>query len=109
MTDARYHEELLPDLTSAVETQHGGRAIFVQAMSVRETFQGNCVWEGVVHVFDLEGHPNATSAYAWSSPIEANEKRRCFSLGRSNRRWMPCGRRSWRSIDLERRRKGRRL
>lgn len=39
------------------------------------TFRGQTVWEGVVHVFDLEGHPEATRAYAWSSPIEGSEKR----------------------------------
>jgi hypothetical protein len=38
------------------------------------------VWEGVVHVFDLEGHPKATRAYAWSSPIEGSTKRRFFAV-----------------------------
>jgi len=36
---------------------------------VRETFEGKTVYVGVVHVFDLTGHPTATSAYACSSPI----------------------------------------
>jgi len=47
---------------------------------VRETFQGEVVWEGVVHVFDLVEHPTATRAYAWSSPIEGSEKRRFFAV-----------------------------
>jgi hypothetical protein len=35
----------------------------------------------VVHVFDLEGgHPKATRAYAWSSPIEGSTKRRFFAV-----------------------------
>src|SRR5260370_32791773 len=34
--------------------------------------------EGVVHVFDLEGHPKATRAYAWSSPIEGSDNKRRF-------------------------------
>jgi hypothetical protein len=38
------------------------------------------VWEGVVHVFDLEGHPKAPRAYAWSSPIEGSTKRRFFAV-----------------------------
>jgi hypothetical protein len=38
------------------------------------------VWEGVVHVFELEGHPKATRAYAWSSPIEGSTKRRFFAV-----------------------------
>jgi hypothetical protein len=47
---------------------------------VREKFQGRMAWEGVVHVFDLEGHPTAKRAYAWSSPIEGSEKRRFFAV-----------------------------
>ena len=38
------------------------------------------VWEGAVHVFDLSGHPTATRAYAWSSPIEGSTKRRFFAV-----------------------------
>jgi hypothetical protein len=36
--------------------------------------------EGVVHVFDLAGHPTSTRAYAWSSPIEGSIKRRFFAV-----------------------------
>ena len=52
-------------------------ATLAQSVPVRETFQGQPAWEGVVHVFDLEGHPKATRAYAWSSPVEGSDKR-CF-------------------------------
>ena len=51
----------------------------------RETFEGKPVWEGVVHVFDLAGHPTATRAYAWSSPIEGSAKRRFFAVLHTNR------------------------
>jgi hypothetical protein len=57
-------------LREAVQNMHGGTATLAQSVPVRETFQGQTVWEGVVHVFDLAGHPTATRAYAWSSPIE---------------------------------------
>jgi hypothetical protein len=67
-------------LKEAIETQHGGTATFVQAGLVKETFKGSTVWEGVVHVFDLEGHPKAARAYAWSSPIEGSTKRRFFAV-----------------------------
>ena len=33
-----------------------------------------------MHVFDLAGHPTATRAYAWSSPIEGSTKRRFFAV-----------------------------
>ena len=67
-------------LKEAIEAQHGGTATFVQAGLVKETFKGSTVWEGVVHVFDLEGNPKAARAYAWSSPIEGSTKRRFFAV-----------------------------
>lgn len=67
-------------LKQAVESQHGGTATLAQSVPVKETFQGKTVWEGVVHVFDLAGHPKAARAYAWSSPIEGSAKRRFFAV-----------------------------
>ena len=73
--------DVSPDqLKQAVEGQHGGKAALVSAEPVNETFNGKTVWEGVVHVFDLEGHPKATRAYAWSSPIEGTERRRFYAV-----------------------------
>jgi hypothetical protein len=67
-------------LKQAVEQMHGGSATLAQSVPVRETFEGKPVWEGVVDVFDLTGHPTATRAYAWSSPIEGSTKRRFFAV-----------------------------
>jgi hypothetical protein len=67
-------------LKDVVESQHGGHATPVQSVPVKETHNDQTVWEGVVHVFDLAGHPQATRAYAWSSPIEGSEKRRFFAV-----------------------------
>ena len=67
-------------LRQAVESQHGGTASLTQSAPVKETHAGAVVWEGVVHVFDLEGHPTASRAYAWSSPIEGSDKRRFFAV-----------------------------
>jgi hypothetical protein len=33
---------------------------------IYEAFEGKTVWEGIVYVFDLDGHPTATRCYAWS-------------------------------------------
>lgn len=63
-------------LKQAVEGQHGGKAVLVDALPVKEVFDGKTVWEGVVHVFDMESHPKATGAYAWSSPVEGSDRRR---------------------------------
>jgi hypothetical protein len=68
------------ELRIAVERMHGGSATLVQSVPTRESFEGNIVWEGVVHVFDLSGHPTTTRAYAWSSPIEGSTKRRLVAV-----------------------------
>jgi hypothetical protein len=67
-------------LRVAVESMHPCRATLVQTVPIREAFQGQPVWEGVVHVFGLEGHPKATRAYAWSSPVKGSKKRRFFAV-----------------------------
>ena len=73
-------EVQVSELKHAVESQHGCPATLVQAVPVKETFDGKAVWEGVVHVFRLIGHPTAKEAYAWSSPIEGSDKRRFFAV-----------------------------
>lgn len=67
-------------LKRAVEAQHGCVATLAQSLPVKEEHNGATVWEGVVHVFDLEGHRTATRAYAWSSPTPGSDKRRFFAV-----------------------------
>ena len=66
-------------LKLGIETQHGGVATFKESVPIKETYGGITVWEGIVNVFDLVGHPKAKIAYAWSSPIEGSSKRRVFA------------------------------
>jgi len=68
------------ELKRAVESQHACTATFIQSVPIKETFDGNTVWDGVVHVFRIDGHPKAHKAYAWSSPIEGSDKRRFFAV-----------------------------
>ena len=68
-------------LKQAVESQHGGKAVFVTKVPVKRYFAGYAsAWEGTVHIFNLEGHPKATIAYAWSSPVEGSDKRRFYAV-----------------------------
>ena len=73
--------EVAPEeLCAAIEHTHGGVATLIQSVPLTEAHKGSVVWEGVVHVFDLAGHPQATRAYAWSSPVEGSDKRRFFAV-----------------------------
>jgi hypothetical protein len=67
-------------LREAVELMHNCKARLVQSVPVKQSFVGQSVWEGVVQVFDLEGHPTAKRAYAWSSAVEGSERRRFFAV-----------------------------
>ena len=64
----------------AVESQHGGTTRLHEIVAVSETFNGQPVWEGEVHVFDLDSHPKATRAYAWSSPVDGSDRRRFYAV-----------------------------
>ena len=53
-------------LQKAILDLHGVESTHVESVPVKEVFQGQTVWEGVVEVFELQGHPVAPKAYAWA-------------------------------------------
>ena len=67
-------------LRDAVEGMHGCPAQLTEAVAVSETFKSQPVWEGVVHVFSLQGHRSADRCYAWSSPVEGSDRRRVYAV-----------------------------
>lgn len=73
-------KDTVEELQRAVETLHRSKAQFVESVVVKEIFQEKIVWEGIVFIFNLEGHPKANKAYAWSSPIEGSSKRRFYAV-----------------------------
>ena len=58
------------ELKTTVERTHKCVAHFAQSVPVRESVMGKVVWEGVVHIFKLVGHPGTTRAYAWTMPAQ---------------------------------------
>ncbi len=50
----------------ALSQLHNCGAAWRETVPVRELFRGAVVWDGAVEVFDLNGHPKAKRAYAWS-------------------------------------------
>ncbi len=54
------------ELKDAVEAQVGGDATFLESVLVRDTFQGQIQWNGMVAVFKIENNPRgARRAYVW--------------------------------------------
>ncbi len=65
------------DLKHVIWKLHGAEATHRESVPVTETFQGKTMWDGIVEVFDLHGHPKTDTAYAWSHDTDdpTNPKR----------------------------------
>ena len=55
----------ISELTEVIRKLHGVEPTHVETVPVKETFQGQTVWEGHVEVFDVD-HPKTSRIYAWS-------------------------------------------
>ena len=55
----------LSGFEKAIKATHGAGSRLIARERVKETFQGETVWEGEVLVFELVGHPSASRCYAW--------------------------------------------
>ncbi len=56
----------IEELRNTIRRLHGAEAKHTESVPVKEVFQGQTVWDGVVEVFELKGHPKAKKAYAWA-------------------------------------------
>ncbi len=67
-------------LMKAILNLHGCDSTWTGAVRVKETFEGETVWEGLVQVFNLIDHPKAKRCYAWSQVIDNSTKRRFVAV-----------------------------
>jgi hypothetical protein len=56
----------LDELRNVIKELHGVDATYIRSVPVKEIFNNQVVWDGVVEVFDLINHPTAKMIYAWS-------------------------------------------
>jgi hypothetical protein len=66
----------IDDLRDVIRRLHGVEATHVESVPVKEMFQGKTVWEGIVEVFEIRGHPKASRVYAWSHETDDPKKPR---------------------------------
>jgi len=66
----------IEELQDVIRRLHGVESKHVESVPVTETFQGRTVWEGIVEVFELHGHPKAARAYAWSHKTDGPKKQK---------------------------------
>lgn len=68
----------IDELREVIRRLHGVDSRHVESVPVHETFKGQTVWEGIVEVFELIGHPKASRLYAWIQDAEG--KKRHFTV-----------------------------
>jgi hypothetical protein len=73
-------KENIEQLREMVERLHECKATYLEEVAVTEKFGNKTVWQGIVHVFEIEGQLTANKCYAWSSPIEGSTKRRYYAV-----------------------------
>ena len=55
----------IQELRDVIHHLHGGEANHLESVPITERFQGQIVWDGIVEVFRLKGHPKTDRVYAW--------------------------------------------
>ena len=65
----------LDHLRDVIRKMHGSHATHVESVPVKETWNGETIWDGIVEVFDLHNHPKARRVYAWSHKTDSDEDR----------------------------------
>jgi hypothetical protein len=67
----------IEELKIVIRRLHGAEPSHVESVPVKEVFQGRTIWDGIVEVFDLTGHPKTSRVYAWSHETDntANPER----------------------------------
>jgi hypothetical protein len=68
------------DLKRAGERLHHCRASFMKDAAMGEKLGGETVWQGVIAVFGIKGHPQAEKCSARSSPLERITTRRHYAV-----------------------------
>lgn len=66
----------IESISKAILDLHQCNSSWIKSIPIKETFQGQTVWEGVVEVFELIDHPTANKCYAWSYELEGTKKQK---------------------------------
>ena len=60
----------IQELGDVIHRLHGAKAKHMESVPIKEMFRGQTVWDGIVEVFQLTGHPETDRAYAWMHDTE---------------------------------------
>ena len=63
----------IEELQHVIRKLHGAEPTHRASVPVKESWDGQIIWDGVVEVFHLHGHPDTDTAYAWSHDTDDPE------------------------------------
>jgi hypothetical protein len=66
----------IQELQDVIRHLHGGEATHLESVPVTEKFRGKTIWDGVVEVFELKGHPQTNRVYAWAHETDDPQGKR---------------------------------
>lgn len=71
----------IEELQQVIHKLHGVYSTHLQSVPVKEEFNGKVIWDGIVEVFELHGHLQATHAYAWTHDTDdPNQPKRSVTV-----------------------------
>jgi hypothetical protein len=65
---------LIGEFQKIILKLHGVESSHIESVPVREVFQGKTVWDGIVEMFALKDHPQASKVYAWAHDTDDPKK-----------------------------------
>jgi hypothetical protein len=69
-------KQIIGSLKNVILNLHNCKSKGVESIPIKEEFEGETVWEGVVQVFNLIDHPVAPKCYAWSYLVDNKGKKK---------------------------------
>jgi hypothetical protein len=69
------YQSYLEELREVIRRVHGVDSEHVRTIAVKETIEGQPLWDGLVELFELKGHASATRAYAWADDKSTHPSR----------------------------------
>ena len=63
----------IEELQHVIRKLHGAESTHRASVPIKEVWDGKTIWEGTVEVFNLHGHAETDTAYAWSHETDDPE------------------------------------
>ena len=72
--------EAISGLQNAIRKLHNVDSDYLESVPILEKFGNKTVWQGLVYVFRLKGHPQSDKCYVWYSDNTETGKRKYYAV-----------------------------